>query len=124
MQDKFQRSSIAMALKGGRIEELEEWARWRAYNKEKDAREEHGQRHLYRGLPVDMGTLRRIDARQMADEPLVQKRSGWLKEREDLLDDRQETSHTWSEMNNMPPRDGRLLVPSKTRAKRKKYESR
>lgn len=33
-----------------------------------------------------MGMLRRIDARQMADEPLVQKRSVWLKEREDNLE--------------------------------------
>jgi hypothetical protein len=96
VQDKFQRGSVTMALKAGRIEE--EWTRWREYNQEKDKRQNHGLKHLASGIPVDVGTLRRIDARQMADEPLVVTRANWLKEREDIADARRQTGPFWTEM--------------------------
>lgn len=96
VQDKLQQGSVTMALKAGRIEE--EWTRWREYNQEKDKRQNHGLKHLASGIPVDVGTLRRIDGRPTADDPLIVTHANWLKEREDIADACHQTEPFWTEM--------------------------
>ncbi|KAJ9093716.1 hypothetical protein QFC21_006312 [Naganishia friedmannii] len=53
-----------------------------------------------------MGTLRGIDARQMADEPLVVSRGQWLKEREDVADARRETGPIRIELAKLGHQEG------------------
>jgi hypothetical protein len=112
-----------MALKAGRIEE--EWTRWRDYNQEKDKRQNHGLKHLAQALPVDMGTLRPIDARQMADEPLVVSRAQWLKEREESPTHAEKRDLSGPSLPGRPPKGEPSVISQKRikeRAKKKKQQ--